>query len=198
MASVVGTYARAFADVVMKPSNHLDPERAQQELHGIEALLKESDQLRRVLENPSIAGDQKRRVLDAITTRLGTIRQVRNFVAVVTDHRRLPLFSEILKQLEQELNDRQGFAEAQISSARQLSDAERRLLEAEIIKLTGKKIRARYEQDATLLGGAVVQVGSTIYDGSVKGQLEKIQEQLVENWPVETGFAPRQERARAE
>jgi F-type H+-transporting ATPase subunit delta len=180
MASVVGTYARAFAEVVMKPSNHLEPARAQQELHGIEALLKESDQLRRVLENPSIAGDQKRQVLDAITTRLGTTRQVRNFVAVVTDHRRLPLFSEILKQLEQELNERQGFAEAQISSARQLSDAERHLLEAEIIKLTGKKIRARYEQDPTLLGGAVVQVGSTIYDGSVKGQLDRIREQLVE------------------
>ena len=64
------------------------------------------------MENPSIPGDRKRAVLDAITMRLGTTRQVRNFIAVLTDHRRLPLFSEILKQLEQELNDRQGFAEA--------------------------------------------------------------------------------------
>ena len=150
-------------------------------MHGIEALLKESDQLRRVLENPSIPGDRKRAVLDAITTRLGTARQVRNFIAVLTDHRRLPLFSEILKQLEQELDDRQGFAEAQVSSARQLSDPEKQMLEAEIAKMTGKKVRARYEQDASLLGGAVVQVGSTIYDGSVKGQLEKIREQLVES-----------------
>jgi F-type H+-transporting ATPase subunit delta len=91
------------------------------------------------------------------------------------------LFSEILKQLELELDDRQGFAEAQVSTARQLSDQEKHLLEAEIIKLTGKKVRARYEQDQTLLGGAVVQIGSTIYDGSVKGQLEKIREQLVES-----------------
>jgi F-type H+-transporting ATPase subunit delta len=180
MASVVGTYARAFADVVMKPGNHLDPARAQMELYSIEALLKESHQLRRVLENPSIPGDQKRAVLDVITKRLDTTRQVRNFVAVVTDHRRLPLFGEILKQLEQELNDRQGFAEAQVSSARLLSDAEKHFLEAEIAKLTGKKVQPRYEQDATLLGGAVVQVGSTIYDGSVKGQLERIREQLVE------------------
>ena len=181
MASVVGTYARAFADVVMTGSSHLDSGRALQELRGIEALLKESDQLRRVLENPSIPGNSKRAVLDAITARLGTTRQVRNFVAVVTDHRRLPLFSEILKQLEQELNDRQGFADAQISSARQLGDPEKQMLEAEITKMTGKKVRARYERDASLLGGAVVQVGSTIYDGSVKGQLEKIREQLVEN-----------------
>jgi len=180
MASVVGTYARAFADVVMKPSNRLESARALQELHSVDALLKESDQLRRVLENPSIPGDRKRAVLDAITARLGTTRHVRNFIAVLTDNRRLPLFSEILKQVEQELDDRQGFAEAQVSTARRLDDSERKMLEAEIARLTGKKVRARYEQDASLLGGAVVQVGSTIYDGSVKGQLEKIREQLVE------------------
>ena len=179
MASVVGAYARAFADVVMTPKNQLDPALALQELRSLEALLKESDPLRRVLENPSIPGDRKRAVLDAIAQRLGAARQVRNFVAVLIDHQRLPLFSEILKQVEQELDDRQGFAEAQVSSARPLSGPEKQMLEAEIAKLTGKKVRARYEQDATLLGGAVVQVGSTIYDGSVKGQLEKIREQLV-------------------
>jgi len=164
----------------MTRSNLLDPARMLQELHGIEALLQESDQLRRVLENPSISGNSKRAVLDAITQRLGTTRQVRNFVAVITDNRRLPLFSEILKQVEQELDDRQGFAEAQVSSARQLSDPEKQMLEVEIAKMTGRKVRARYAQDASLLGGAVVQVGSTIYDGSVKGQLERIREQLVE------------------
>jgi F-type H+-transporting ATPase subunit delta len=181
MASVVGTYARAFADVVMTKGNLLDPAKMLEEVRGIEALLKESDQLRRVLENPSIPGDRKRAVLDAISMRLVTTRQVRNFIAVLIDHRRLPLLSEILKQLEQELDERQGFAEAQVSSARQLSDAERQTLEAEIAKMTGKKVRASYAQDASLLGGAVVQIGSTIYDGSVKGQLERIREQLVES-----------------
>lgn len=181
MASVVGTYARAFADVVMTKSNQLDPVRMLQELRSIEALFEESDPLRRVMENPSIPGDRKRAVLDAITMRLGTTRQVRNFVAVLTDHRRLPLFGEILKQLERELNERQGFAEAQVSSSRQLSDPEKKMLESEIAKMTGKKVRAHYAQDASLLGGAVVQVGSTIYDGSVKGQLERIREQLIES-----------------
>jgi len=181
MASVVGTYARAFADVVMTAKNKLDPDRVLRELYGIEALLEQSDPLRRVMENPSIPGDRKRAVLDAITARLGTTKQVRNFVAVLTDNRRLPLFSEILKQTEQELNDRQGFAEAQVSSARQLSAPEKQLLEAQIATMTGKRVRAVYEQDASLLGGAVVQLGSTIYDGSVKGQLERIREQLVES-----------------
>jgi F-type H+-transporting ATPase subunit delta len=178
VASVIGTYARAFADVVM--SSKADPARTLAELHSMEALLAESDQLRRVLENPSIPGEQKRAVLDAVTQKLGASPPLRNFVAVVTDHRRLPLFTEIVKHVEQELNDRLGFAEAQISSTRPLSDSEKQLLEEEIAKLTGKKVRARYQQDASLLGGAVVRVGSTIYDGSVNGQLERIREQLVE------------------
>lgn len=181
MASVVGTYARAFADVALKPANRLDPDRALRELYGMEALLSQNDQLRRVLENPSIPGDRKRAVINAIGVKLEITRQVRNFIAVITDHRRLGLFSEILKRLEQELNDRQNFAEAEVHSARKLSDPEKHLLEAEIAKMTGKKVRARYEQDASLLGGAVVQIGSTIYDGSVKGQLERIREQLVES-----------------
>jgi F-type H+-transporting ATPase subunit delta len=177
MASVVGTYARAFADVVM--STKADPARMLEELRTMVALLAESDQLRRVMENPSIPGEQKRAVLDAVIKKSGGSRPVRNFVAVITDHRRLPLFSDIVKQVEQELNERLGFAEAQITSARPLGDPEKQLLEAEIAKLTGKKVRARYQQDPSLLGGAVVQVGSTIYDGSVNGQLERIREQLV-------------------
>ena len=177
MASVVGAYARALADVVV--GSKLDPARMLQELHAAESLLAESVPLRRVLENPSIPGDRKRAVLDAIAQRLEMTREARNFIAVVTDHRRLPLFSDILKQAEQELNDHLGLADAEVSSARPLSEQERKLLEAEIAKLTGKRVRARYEQDASLLGGAVVKVGSTIYDGSVKGQLERIREQLV-------------------
>jgi F-type H+-transporting ATPase subunit delta len=178
MASVVGTYARAFADVVIGSKD--DPLRMLAELQSMEALLGESDQLRRVLENPSIPGEQKRAVIDAVVQKLGASRHVRNFVAVITDHRRLPLFAEIVKRVEIELNDRLGFAEAQVSSARPLSDSEKQLLEAEIAKLSGKRVQARYRQDPALLGGAVVQIGSTIYDGSVNGQLDRIREQLVE------------------
>ncbi len=178
MASVVGTYARAFADVVT--SSKADPARMLAELRAMEAMLAESDQLRRVMENPSIPGEQKRAVLDAVTQRTGGSRPVRNFIAVITDHRRLPLFGEIVKQVEQELNDRMGFAEAQVTSARPLGEQEKQILEAEIVKLTGKRVQAHYQQDPALLGGAVVQIGSTIYDGSVNGQLERIREQLVE------------------
>ena len=178
MASVVGAYARAFADAVMR--GKLDPAGMIEQLRSAEALLAGSEALRRVLENPSIPSDRKLAVLDGIVQKTGMARQTRNFLAVLTDHRRLPLLVDITRQVEQELNERLGIADAEVRSARELSDSEKKLLEAEVTKLTGKRVRARYQRDAALLGGAVVQVGSTIYDGSVAGQLQRIREELVE------------------
>jgi len=176
MASVASTYARAFADVVF--SAHLDAARAVGGLRSIAALFSESVELRRVWENPAVPADQKRNLLDAIVQREGIDKPVRNLVAVLIDHRRLPFLPRIVEQLEKELDARMGFAEAQISSARELGDGEKRALESQIEKVTGKKVRARYGLDGSLLGGAVVRVGSTIYDGSVRGQLEKIKEAI--------------------
>src|ERR1700723_373088 len=178
MASVASTYARAFADVVL--GAHLDANRAIAELRAIASLLNESSELRRVWENPAIPADQKRRVLDAIVARDGISKQVRNLLAVLIDHRRVHFLEPVIRQLEKELDARLGFAEADITSARELADTERREFEAQVGKLTGKKVRAHYTQDASLLGGAVVRVGSTIYDGSVKGQLERMKERSEE------------------
>jgi F-type H+-transporting ATPase subunit delta len=176
VASVANTYARAFADVVL--DTHLDAARAIAGLRRITTLLGESVELRRVWENPAVPAEQKRRLLDAIAQREGIDKPVRNLIAVLIDHRRVPFLGRIVEQLEKELDARLGFAEAQISSARELSEAEKRALEAQVEKTTGKKVRAQYGLDASLLGGAVVRVGSTIYDGSVKGQLERIKEAI--------------------
>jgi F-type H+-transporting ATPase subunit delta len=176
VASVASTYARAFADVVL--SAHLDANRAIGGLRRISGLLAESADLRRVWENPAVPAEQKHKLLDAIVQQDGIERHVRNLIAVLIDHRRMHFLEQITRQLEKELDARLGFAEAQITSARELGDAEKRALEAQIGKVTGKKVRARFGLDAALLGGAVVRVGSTIYDGSVKGQLEKIREAI--------------------
>jgi F-type H+-transporting ATPase subunit delta len=178
MASVTNTYARAVADVVF--DRKLDAGKVLQQLHALSALLKENEDLRRVWENPAISAEQKRGVLDAIVKREGFSREVRNFVAVLIDHRRMHLFDAIIDQLRHELDARMGFAEAQITSFRDLSDPEKRTLEAQVGKLTGKKVRAKYSRDASILGGAIVRVGSTIYDGSVLGQLQRIREEIAE------------------
>jgi F-type H+-transporting ATPase subunit delta len=176
MASVASTYARAFADVVL--SEKLDAQRAIGGLRRIAGLLAESLELRRVWENPAIPAEQKHRLLDAIVRREGIEKPVRNLVAVLIDHRRVAFLDRVIQQLERELDARLGFAEAEIKSVRELSDAERRALEAQIGRVTGKRVRARFGEDASLLGGVVVRVGSTIYDGSVKGQLERMREAM--------------------
>jgi len=177
MASVTSTYARAFADVVL--DRRLDAGKLLKELQVLVALLGGSKDLREVWEAPSIPSGQKVKLLDAIVSREGISGEVRNFIAVLIDNRRIPFLALIEKQFEQELNERMGFVEAGITTAKKLNPEARHNLETQVETMTGKKVRANYKLDESLLGGVVVRIGSTIYNGSVKGQLEKIREQLV-------------------
>lgn len=177
MAAIASRYARAFAEVVI--DQRLDPDHASAELNAVAALLKSSPELRTVLANPSVAHKQKLGLLDAIVSRLHASKPLRNFMAVLIDHRRIPQAIEIAEKFREELNQRLGIAEAQVRSARELTPEEKRLLEQEMARITGKTVRASYSRDDELLGGAVVRIGSTIYDGSIRGQLRKIKENLV-------------------
>src|SRR6266851_9413711 len=177
MATVTNTYARAFADVVM--SMRLDPAVALAEAQQMAAFARDNKGLREVWDAPAISAEKKRAVLDSIVKRAEISRAVRNFVAVLIDHRRTRFIGEIVTQFAQELNQRLGFAEAEVTTARELSADERTKLEADLTKVTSKKIRATYIKDASILGGTIARVGSTVYDGSVRGQLEKIRQQLM-------------------
>jgi F-type H+-transporting ATPase subunit delta len=170
-------YAHAFASVA--ESNHLDTNAAQQQLSDFSGTLADSRQLREVLMNPSIATEQKLKVLDAIATRIGMLPQVRNFLAVIMDHQRLHELDEILAEYHAVADEQSGLAEAEITSAHPLNDADRAELEQQVSKLAGGRVRATYLQDATLLGGAVVRIGSTVYDGSIRAQLQHLKQKLV-------------------
>jgi len=137
-----------------------------------------SEELRRVWESPAIPHEQKLAVLNSIAGKMGLETPVRNFAAVLIDHGRIPMLAQIAHQFETEMNQRLGLTDAEVISTRELSAAEKSALERQITILTGKKVRARYETDKNILGGAVVKVGSTIYDGSVRGQLRRIKEEL--------------------
>jgi len=177
MASVANTYARAFADVVLE--THLPADRAVGELKSIATLLTENPALRRVWENPAIPAQEKRGVLDGIVKVEGLSKPVRNLMAVLMDHRRVQFLESIITHLEKELDARLGFADAQITSAHALGESEKAVLEKQIASMTGKKVKASYQQNGSLLGGAVVRIGSTVYDGSVLGQLHRIKEAML-------------------
>jgi len=170
-------YAHAFASVAT--ASHLDTSAAQQQLNDFSGTLANSRELREVLMNPSIASDQKLRVLDAIAGRIGMFPQVRNFLAVIMDHQRLGELNEILTEYHAVADEQSNMAEAEITSARPLNDQDRAELEAQVSRLAGGRVRATYHQDATLLGGAVVRIGSTVYDGSIRAQLQQLKQKLV-------------------
>ncbi|NYF51269.1 ATP synthase F1 subunit delta [Tunturiibacter gelidoferens] len=170
-------YAHAFASVAA--SAHLNAAAAQQQLGDFSGTLAGSHDLREVLMNPSIANEQKLKVLDAIASRIGMFPQVRNFIAVIMDHQRLDELDGILNEYHVLADEQSNVAEAEITSARPLNDQDRAELEAQVAKLAGGRVRATYHQDATLLGGAVVRLGSTVYDGSIRGQLQQLKQKLV-------------------
>lgn len=176
MAAVTSRYARAFVDVVFDLK--LDVGKVREELRSVVDTVNANAELRDVWESPAITHDQKLAILDALAKRMGLVTAVRNFIAVLIDYGRIPMLPQIARQFEIELNQRLGIAEAQVVSARELSGDEKKLLETEIAKLTGKKVQAQYRTDSSVLGGAVVRIGSTIYDGSVRGQLQRMKEQL--------------------
>ncbi|HKR29324.1 MAG TPA: ATP synthase F1 subunit delta [Terriglobales bacterium] len=176
MASFISIYGRAMADVVV--DRGLDAGRVSSELESIGSLLGENSDLRTVWDSPSVASDQKLGLLDALAKKLGVSREVRNFVAVLISNRRIHAYSEIAKNAIEQINERLGFADAEIVSVRELGAEERRRLEDQVTKVTGKRLRVRYALDPKLMGGVVVKVGSTIYDGSVRGQLQRMKEQL--------------------
>jgi F-type H+-transporting ATPase subunit delta len=176
MAEVTSRYARALADVVI--DRKLIPGRVREQVNTIAQLVSANHNLRQVWDNPSVPADQKRRLLDAIGQKIVLDPMVRNFIAVLIDHQRIAMIDLIARQFETELDSRLGIAEAKVTSSRDLTTDERLALENQIKQITGKAVRALYATDKALIGGAVVQIGSTIYDGSVRGQLNKIRETL--------------------
>ena len=177
MAGVAGPYARAFADVVFEA--RLNAHDVQKQLDSFVTTWWESDDLREVFLDPSFPADQKVAILDKLNARLGMAPQVRNFIAVLIQHDRLNVLGEVLAEYRKEVNQRLGISEVHVTSARPLDAHERQGIEQKVAAMTGTQVQATYQEDKALLGGVVVRVGSTVYDGSVKGRLDRLKEQLV-------------------
>jgi F-type H+-transporting ATPase subunit delta len=176
MAAVLGRYARAYAEVTV--THKLNPEKTVAEFQQMADVVNSSRELRNVLQNPAVSRDQKLKLLDSIIQHIGASKMLRNFLAVLIDHRRIGNIGELLEQFKRELDRRMGIADAKVSSVRELSSAEKKSLEQQLAAITGKVVRATYSQDAALLGGVLVRVGSTIYDGSVHGRLQRMRQEL--------------------
>ena len=177
-SAVASRYANALADVVTASSSALSPAQALAELRSLEATLAESRPLREALATPAVPGSRKKAVMGRIGEKLGISRITRNFLFVLVDHRRTMLIPEIVRTLEVALDERLGFARAEIAAPMELTEPQRKALQAELERLTGKRLRPHYAIDPSLVGGVVARIGSTILDGSVRGRLQSLERRL--------------------
>lgn len=170
-------YAHALADVVM--ADKLDTKEIDRQLEDFQSTWTDSRQLREVFQNPSIQLETKLKVLDAMVPRIGMLKQVRNFVALLLKNDRIHAVESITSDYRNEINRRLNVSEAEITSVRELNPEQKSKIEAKASALTGLEIRPVYKQDPSLLGGVVLRIGDTVYDGSVRGRLEELREKMM-------------------
>jgi F-type H+-transporting ATPase subunit delta len=169
-------YANALADIAMAQGA---AKPLLEQLTGFGALYAESAELRNFLASPAVTKEAKHRVIEKLLTRVGASKILRNFLFVIVDHQRTHALPEIIAAFQQVIRQRQGIMEAQVSSAVELSKAQKAEMEFTLEKLTGKRVQATFSLEPELLGGAKVRVGDTIYDGSVRGRLNELRARLV-------------------
>jgi F-type H+-transporting ATPase subunit delta len=168
-------YANALADVALA---QLAAEPVAKQLSEFGTAYAQSGELRTFLASPAVSIEAKHAVIEKIAARLGASKIIRNFLFVLADHRRTLLIPEVIGAFHQVIRERQGVAEAEISSAVELSAAQKKEMTATLARLTGKAIETKYAVDPALMGGAVVRIGDTIYDGSLRSRLNEMRARL--------------------
>ena len=176
MKSASLQYANALADIALAQGAAAP---VAEQLGDFTTAYIDSSELRNFLESPAVTTKEKRGVAEKISARLGASKILRNFLFVIIDHQRMHQLPEILETLQNVLRERQGIAEAGIFSAVALNDTEKTEMKQTLERVTGKKIEAKFSLDLNLLGGTLVRVGDTIYDGSLRNRLNGLRERLL-------------------
>jgi F-type H+-transporting ATPase subunit delta len=173
-----GRYALSLLDVAVSEG---DPEQVAGELAGFVALMHESAELRRVLTNPGIPAARKRPLAQAIAERSGVSSPVAKLLVMLAGRNALSLAGEILHVYRESLLERQQTVRAEVITAAPLGAGHREALEKGLSRATGKRIALDLKVDPAIIGGIVTRIGSTVYDGSVVRQLERIKERLTQD-----------------
>lgn len=175
MKAVAQRYAQALVDVAIEQNQ---AEKVKTELAMFAALARESADLKNFLESPAVGKPHKHGVVDKLGARMGASKTLCNFLHVLVDQRRVAMLAEIQQAYDHVLLSRLKVAEADVTSARELTAQERDAINKTLETMLGKRVEARYTLDPELIGGARVRVGSTIYDGSVREQLNRLRARL--------------------
>lgn len=178
LRTIARRYASALADVAIA----LGEEREiQEELKTWESMIAGSNELRQVVDSPTVTLDEKRRILNRLIERVRPRPVTVNFIQVLLQNHRLGQLAAINQRFAQVLDERSGIVAASVTTARPMDGISQDTLRANLAALTGKKVRLSFETDEELIGGLVTRIGSTIYDGSVRNQLQQAKERLMGN-----------------
>lgn len=168
-------YAAALADVVIAQG---EAREVQDELNAWARMLEDNATLLEVFRNPTIPYEQKRSVLNTLIARTRVRPTTANFLRVLLQNHRIPELREINQKFGSVLDERSGVVSAHVTTARAVPDATKETLRARLGALTGKNVRLQFAVDEELIGGIVTRIGSTVYDGSVRTQLQQIKQRM--------------------
>ena len=177
-SAVVNRYANALVDIVVGQSSGIDPALAMSQLRSFEEAVKSAPDLTIVLASPAVSTARKRLVIRRVSDALGLERIIKNFLLVLSDHRRIHALSEMIRAFNILVDERLGFLHAEVTSASELTAQQREQLSAELAKLASSQVRMKFSIDPDLIGGVTARVGSKVYDGSVRGQLSVLKQRL--------------------
>jgi len=172
--AVASRYAEALYEIATREKA---VDQIEQELKALEAILDENDDLKKVLFHPQITAVDKKDFLQKLFG--GKVAEVTmNFLALVVDRRREVFFADIVAEFVKMANASRNIVAAQVTSAVELNDKEKKEFDRLLAKLTGKKVQTSFGVDPSLIGGVVVRIGDKIIDGSIRTRLSAMKERL--------------------
>ena len=169
-------YAKALVGVAAA-SNELEAVR--QELSSFADLWREHRELRQFLTNPSVLRRDKRRILDEVLSRLALQPLTRSFLGILLEAGRLPALESALRAYEALVDERLGRVRAMVTTVGPLEAEAQERLRQRLEQVTGKTVYLEIRQDPKILGGLVTQLGSLVYDGSLRTRLARLRQELV-------------------
>ena len=175
LQTVARRYAAALADVTIE---RREEREVQNELDQWAAMIEATPQLKEVFANPTVAYDHKRKVLEDLISRSRVRETTSSFLRVLLKNQRLSQLRDIAERYGQILDERAGMVAAHVTTARPIPEELKNALHETLAAATGQKVRLSFTTDEAIIGGVVARIGSTIYDGSVQNQLERLSESL--------------------
>lgn len=175
LQTVARRYASALADVVIE---RREEREVLSEIRSWASMIANNPQLKEVFANPTVAYDNKRSVLEELLARTHVRETTGSFLRVLLRNQRLAQLPEIAERFSQVLDERGGVVAAEITTARPISEELKKALHDSLASATGRTVRLTFATDEAIIGGLVARIGSTIFDGSVESNLERLAEGL--------------------